>query len=752
MPPKNRKYECGNDKRALDKFLIKEPQVSNESHYVDNIDVEFLDNVPIENDNLDSVPFESDNLDIVPIENDNLDSVPIVDEVNNDDVDNLEEINNDDDNVDYDIFDPRNWDRLQPKMVDLLVVKGHKSDNSIVKGPRDSLNRRFTTNLYSRALANGEMCDRDWLIYSKELDRLFCFCCKVFKNGICRGQLANEGYSDWVHVGTRIKENELGMEHVKNMTIWYEYHQRLQKFQTIDKATQKLIEKEKDHRKNVLKRVISIVKFLAKHNLAFRGSKEKLYKDSNINFWGLIEMLAEFDPIIQEHVRRVVTQKVHIHHLGHKIQNELISLLGSAIKIEIIRKIKQEKYFSMILDCTSDISHQEQMSLIIRYVDISSASVSIEESFLGFLNVNDTTGQGLFDVLQNELKELGLDLFDVRGQGYDNGSNMQGKHQGVQKRFLDMNPRAFYTPCGCHSLNLTLCDMTNSYNVKGLTPKSLSSTRWESRVESVKAIRTQMLDFTEALLEVSENDLDSKIQNEAKSLATNELGDFEFLMAIIIWFEILFAINSVSKLLQEKDMLIDVAMKNIKGLISYFEEYRETCFYKVLVNTKEIAVELNIATIFPQRQVELSEEESFRVNYILYLVDQVVVSLNKRFEQYQEYESIFGFLFTSHKLQSLDDATLKSCCSNFVQVLKHNEQSDIDGNEFFAELKLLREMLPEETIRLIDILLFLKGLDCFPNTVIAYRILLTIPVTVASAERSFSKLKLLKTYLRSTMS
>ena len=43
-------------------------------------------------------------------------------------------------------------------------------------------------------------------------------------------------------------------------------------------------------------------------------------------------------------------------------------------------------------------------------------------------------------------------------------------------------------------------------------------------------------------------------------------------------------------------------------------------------------------------------------------------------------------------------------------------------------------------------------LDSFPNTCIAYRILLTIPIIVASVEISFSKLKLIKSYLRSTIS
>ncbi|XP_065862079.1 uncharacterized protein [Euphorbia lathyris] len=758
MPPKGRKYESGYEKRmkkkkievliesqrgALDKFITKESQIPLENQIVmvdnvpsidngnivvetenGNVNAENIHDVPNENENVDDV---SDN---VPIHNDCADDVPI-------------------DNI----YDPRIWDGLDSKMIDLLVQKGPKRDLSIVKGPIDNFSRRFTSNLYTRILSNGETL--------------------------------------------RLREHETNLDHVKNMATWYDLRLRFQKNQTIDKTVQIQMDKEKDHWKKVLQRIISIVKFLAKHNLAFRGSNRKLYQNSNGNFLGLIEMLAEFDPIVQEHVRRISNNDIYHHYLGHTIQNELILLLGSAVKSKIIQTIKQAKYFSVILDCTPDVSHQEQMSLILRYVNVSSNPIRIEESFLGFLNVNDTTGERLFNILQNELKNLDLDIFDVRGQGYDNGSNMKGKHQGVQKKLLNINSRAFYTPRGCHSLNLTLCDMANTcgkardffgviqriytifacstkrweifkYNVKGLTLKSLSSTRWESRVDSVKAIRFQMLEVREALLQVADNDNDSKVKSEAKSLATNELGDFEFLIAIIIWYKILCAINLVSKVLQSKDMLIDVAIEKIKGLISFFEGYRETGFYDALDSAKELAIEMNIEPIFPQRReirrkkhfdenpstssvTLLSVEESFGVKYFLYIVDQAISSLTRRFEQYVEYESIFGFLFTSHKLESLNDMSLKFSCIQLENALKFNEQSDIDGNELFVELKLLRELLPRDIIRPIDILIFLKGLDCFPNTMIAYRILLTIHVTIASAERSFSKLKLLKSYMRSTM-
>ena len=90
-------------------------------------------------------------------------------------------------------------------------------------------------------------------------------------------------------------------------------------------------------------------------------------------------------------------------------------------------------------------------------------------------------------------------------------------------------------------------------------------------------------------------------------------------------------------------------------------------------------------------------------------------------------------------------------CDTLEIFLKHGGDSDIDAIELFLELQLLRKLLPEGTTKAIEVLEYIKDMYiCFPHTWVAYRILLTISVTVATAERSFSKLKLIKNYLRST--
>ncbi|PVH65890.1 hypothetical protein PAHAL_1G098500 [Panicum hallii] len=273
---------------------------------------------------------------------------------------------------------------------------------------------------------------------------------------------------------------------------------------------------------------------------------------------------------------------------------------------------------------------------------------------------------------------------------------------------------------------MTFAKSTKKWQILRDNWKSVSATRWESRIDSVKAIRFQCANIREALLQVPNSENDPVASSDAKSLANNELGDFEFLVVIVIWYEILYAVNVVSKDLQSKDMLIDVTIEKVQDLISFFKQYRETGFLNALEAAKEIALEMDIGTTFKKRgklkereilmritNIEIqSAEESFRINYFIPVVDQAIASLTRRFEQYQGFEKIFGFLFTSNALRSLDKKSLKTCRYYLETALKRDGQSDIDVNDL---------------------------------------VLLTIHVSVASAERSFSKLKLLKSYLRSTM-
>jgi len=105
----------------------------------------------------------------------------------------------------------------------------------------------------------------------------------------------------------------------------------------------------------------------------------------------------------------------------------------------------------------------------------------------------------------------------------------------------------------------------------------------------------------------------------------------------------------------------------MQGLISFFKRYRETRFLEALKSAKEIALEMYIGIAFSKKRpikrkrhydenpedtniATMSLEELFKIEYFLPLVDQAIVSLTTRFEQYKEYQKNFGFLFTSKTL------------------------------------------------------------------------------------------------------
>ncbi|PIN26573.1 hypothetical protein CDL12_00667 [Handroanthus impetiginosus] len=285
------------------------------------------------------------------------------------------------------IYDPSQWTNIDTNLRDLLIEKGPIKITDI-EFPKDKNSRHFSIAYYIKKMPNGEKYERRWLVYSKDLDKVFCFCCKLFDSTSNTNKLANEGTNDWKNLGNKIKEHEISNEHVVNMSSWTDLEARLLKNKTIDKHAQEQIDRDKEH----------WGKYIIKNY-----------------YCALIEMIAEFDPIMQEHIRLIKHNEIHNHYLGHNIQNKLINLLGSEVKSKIIDKIIEAKYFSIILDCTPDLSHQEQMSFVLRNVNISSDPIKVIEYFLKFLKVDDTSGKSLFEVIVDEIKDIGLDIDNLRG-------------------------------------------------------------------------------------------------------------------------------------------------------------------------------------------------------------------------------------------------------------------------------------------------------------------------------------------------
>lgn len=202
--------------------------------------------------------------------------------------------------------------------------------------------------------------------------------------------------------------------------------------------------------------------------MGFRGSSDKLYMPDNGKFFGLVQLFAKFDPVIEEHVSLATRGEISDHYCGKTIQNELINLLAEKVLSMIKCNVFKAIYYAIIADSTTYISHKEQPSLTIRFVNITDDEIKVKEHFLEFCIINGSTGAGLTEIITGILDKHGFELKNCRGQGYDNGANMKGIHNGVQKRILDQNPLALFLPCGCHNLNLLLCDAVQT-SIKSIT-------------------------------------------------------------------------------------------------------------------------------------------------------------------------------------------------------------------------------------------------------------------------------------------
>ncbi|KAL7372201.1 hypothetical protein ABVT39_012000 [Epinephelus coioides] len=133
-----------------------------------------------------------------------------------------------------------------------------------------------------------------------------------------------------------------------------------------------------------------------------------------------------------------------------------------------------------------------------------------------------------------------------------------------------------------------------------------------------------------------------------------------------------------------------------------------------------------------------------------YCVDPDASWLPERLQRLKTEDTIINHCPPSHQMKkALETRTLENSCINMEQT-----HGDVDAEELVREVTAAVTAVPAQETTGLQILSYIYStnvVELYPNLSIALRLMVTVSVTVASGERSFLHLKLIKTHLRSTM-
>ncbi|XP_019264501.1 PREDICTED: zinc finger MYM-type protein 1-like [Nicotiana attenuata] len=134
------------------------------------------------------------------------------------------------------------------------------------------------------------------------------------------------------------------------------------------------------------------------------------------------------------------------------VQKDIVRSCAKETLKAIVKDLNGD-YIGILVDESKDVSHKEQMVLVLRYVNKEGKVI---ERFLSIVHVKDTSAKSLKEAICYLLLEHSLSKSQIRGQGYDGASNMQGEINGLKTLIMNDTPSAYCIHYFAHQLQLTL--------------------------------------------------------------------------------------------------------------------------------------------------------------------------------------------------------------------------------------------------------------------------------------------------------
>lgn len=613
----------------------------------------------------------------------------------------------------------------------------------------------------------------DWLEYDQINDKAFCKLCKSMSSNSNNNVsvFISEGFNNWKKAVERFNMHELSELHKTNIVKSSFIKTNVNVYAQISDSHKKSMEESRF----AFDKILSSIVFLAKQGVAIRG-----HTDESANFNQLLKLRSEDSTELKNWLGRTTYKWI-----SHDITNEILSILSREVIRNIIKKIKENTFYAILLDETSDITVKEQISFCLRTVD--KESFEIEEYFIGFYETPKTDSNTLFNILKDILCRLELNIHNIRGQCFDGASNVSGVHKGLQARTKEIEPRALFVHCQAHSLNLVTQDsMRNVEKARDIlnfikelitfikqSPKRLSwftmlqieenvtalrpfcPTRWTLRYSSLLSVMdnyNELMTFLSDFSKTEKNDAGSKAKGFLKQLKSS---DTYIMLKIVI--SIFKHMETTNTILQSKSLYFKLSLQILNTLEDTISSMRDP-FNILWKSTKNEWLDLKLDPPKESRKRKMplkyddSTTESFlftpesKYNKIYKeIIDHILSGLQLRFnsevriflsdvEMFFIDPSISPQLICEFYKDDLNIDKLKLHRDMFHDIIKGQ---GLNVSSFSDVLNIAKDK-PYLVIHLTELR------KCI-------QLILTVPVTTCTTERSFSMLRRLKNYMRSTM-
>ena len=599
--------------------------------------------------------------------------------------------------------------------------------------------RSFNRNIYEKY---------DWITGCEKTNKLYCFPCLLFGG---EDAWIKYGVDDLNHINVKVSKHEKNKSHVNNR-IDLSMLGRVNIMTQIDTGYQRSISAHNDIvRKNrdVLSKILNCVKFCGKFELPLRGHSETEESENPGVFLGLIDFACQLDTSLQTHFTNATVFKG----TSKIVQNDLLDSCLKVCKNKIKLEIQKADYLAVMCDETTDTYGKIQMVIVLRY-ELCGKPV---ERFWGFLNPVDQRAETLAELLISELNVLvGQCTNKLIAQCYDGAATMSGVKTGVQQRIKETYKNAHFIHCYAHQLNLILKQATSQnssvrvffnelsaiptffsqspqrlskleeFSGKARVPRP-SDVRWKFKIRTVNAVSEQKENFIKCcdILETSRSESTGSGAVGIKRSLTDP--DFDF------W------LNFFSKLMSHVDILYNqFQSRNIDPVKA---DRDISCFTSAIQKIRNECDNMNNPTENKRRKID-------KPTAAKEVCDIVLCQCKERLQ-------FIDHLLASKLLDIHQFSTYTKCFPADELNTAVRSYPMLDKEKLRSELSVLYSRpdicTTENIVAFLKILIENELHSTFSETIKLIKILITTPMTTCEAERCFSTLKRVKTFIRSTM-